>query len=409
MSGRPLLLFVSPRFLLPADSGGKIRTGQILRGLKGGHFELVLVSPAPTEDVSAHTHELTAMCDRFSSWPELARGRLFPYLRMRHIFSPLPISVATDVSTVARKHIAGELEKQPDLVVIDFTHTTVLVPARLPAPSVLFTHNVEAEIFARHLDVTTKPLLRMLWRNQLEKMQRFEKRTLGRYDAVVAVSERDRSRFKADYHVDAEVIATGVDLDFFAFQSPLQPSVENTKIVFTASMDSYANIDGVQWFMDAVWPLVARAHPGVSVTIAGRNPDPKLVRQAKDRKLDWIFTGSVDDIRPFVYDAAVYIIPLRVGGGTRIKAYEAMALGRPVVSTTVGAEGLELEPGKHYLAADTAEDFAASVTRLLADTPMRVRLATDARKFVEQRFSARQVAKSFEAICRSTIEYVKRN
>jgi polysaccharide biosynthesis protein PslH len=161
--------------------------------------------------------------------------------------------------------------------------------------------------------------------------------------------------------------------------------------------------------MDAVWPLVATVHPGVSVTIAGRNPDPKLVRQARDRGLDWIFTGSVDDIRPFVYEAAVYIIPLRVGGGTRIKAYEAMALGRPVVSTTLGAEGLELEPRKHYLAADTAEGFAASVIKLLADTPMRVRLATDARKFVEQRFSAGEVAKSFEAICRNTIEYVKRN
>lgn len=397
------MLFVSPRFLLPADSGGKIRTGQILRGMKGGYFEITLASPAPSGGAEEHAAPLRAMCDRFVSWPEPGRTRFFPFFRLLHIASPLPISVATDVSASASSLLADELRHKHDLVVVDFIHGAVLVPGRLELPSVLFTHNVEAEIFARHLELATNPALRMVWRDQLRKMRRFEQSTLRRFDTVVAVSERDNTRFENDYAVRSEVIATGVDLEFYQFQPPLDAAGGRSGIVFTASMDSLANIDGVQWFMDAVWPKIASDHPSASMTIVGRNPDPKLVKLALSRKLPWTFTGSVDDVRPFVHAAALYIIPLRVGGGTRIKAYEAMALGRPMVSTTLGVEGLRLEAGSHYLAADSPDAFAAAVVRLLRDYPLRRQLADRARSFVEQRFSAGGVARAFETICRRTL------
>ena len=402
MNDRPRLLFVSPRYLFPLDSGGKIRTTQILRGLKGGYFDITLASPAPpagADDAS----ELTSVCDRFASWPETPRGPLFRYLRMRHLVSRLPIPVATDISPAARRLIGEELARHPDLVVADFTHTGVLLPERLAVPSVLFTHNVEAEIFARHLDVAQNPIYRAIWRNQLDKMRRFEAAQLRAFDTVIAVSERDSAQFRQQYGVAAKTIATGVDLDFLRFESP-PPNNDDATIVFTASMDSFANIDGVQWFMDAVWPLVAAEEPRARVAIVGRNPDAKLVRSAREQGLPWHFTGSVEDVRPYVHDATVYVIPLRVGGGTRIKAYEAMALGRPVVSTTIGVEGLQLVPDRHYLAGDTPEAFAASVMQLLRDPALRARLAGAARDFVEQHFSARSVAKGFETICRDTLE-----
>jgi glycosyltransferase involved in cell wall biosynthesis len=164
-------------------------------------------------------------------------------------------------------------------------------------------------------------------------------------------------------------------------------------------MDSAANIDGMQWFMDAVWPLLAADMPAARVTVVGRNPNAKLMQAAKERGLPWSFTGFVEDVRPYVHEAAAYVIPLRVGGGTRIKAYEAMALGRPVVSTLIGVEGLSLEPGQHYLLADTAEAFARSVVQLLRDGALRLRLAAAARHLVEQNFSAGRAAEVFEAIC----------
>jgi len=403
VTARPRLLFIAPRYLLPADSGGKIRTGHILRGLKGGHFDVTLAAPVPDGAERRDAAELAAMCDRFAGWPEVGRGRLFAYSRLRHLPSRLPIPVATDVSEAGRRLVAGELGRRPDLVVVDFPHTAVLLPDAIAAPTVIFTHNVEAEIFARHERVAGNTLRRVIWRDQFAKMRRFEREVLRRFDTVIAVSERDRDHFRRDYGVDAAVIPTGVDLDYFAYRAPDPSAAAEPVVVFTASMDSAANIDGMQWFMDAVWPLLAAAVPRARVTVVGRNPDQKLVQAARERNLPWHFTGFVEDVRPYVHEAAAYVIPLRVGGGTRIKAYEAMALGRPVVSTLIGVEGLSLEPGRHYLLADTAEAFARAVAELLGDGALRARLAAAARQLVEQSFAASRAAEIFEAICVDTL------
>jgi glycosyltransferase involved in cell wall biosynthesis len=393
------MLFVAPRYLLPADSGGKIRTGHVLRGLKGGAFELTMISPAPEGAAARDAAELAQLCDRYASWPEGRKGRLFSLLRARHLLSQLPIPVATDASAAGSALIASELARKPDLVVVDFPHTMILLPRVIQAASVLFTHNVETEIFARHQRLAKNIFLRSIWRNQLKKMRRFEGEALRRCDAVIAVSERDKIQFQADYGVDASITPTGVDLENFAYRAPSAHAPGKPNIVFTASMDSYANIDGMRWFMAEVWPLIAKARGDASVTIVGRKPDPKLVRDAQDRGLPWTFTGFVDDVRPYIYDATAYIIPLRVGGGTRIKAYEAMASGRPVVSTAFGVEGLPLAPERHYLLADAPQAFAQSVLRLLQDGGLRQRLAAEAYALVDRNFSARNVAHVFEEIC----------
>jgi glycosyltransferase involved in cell wall biosynthesis len=244
-------------------------------------------------------------------------------------------------------------------------------------------------------------LHRTLWRDQLRKMRRFEGKTLQSYDSVVAVSDRDRDYFRTEYSVGASTIPTGVDLEYFAFH----PVEDGPPIItFTASMDSLANIDGVRWFMDEVWPLIVREVPEAQMRVIGRNPDPGLVAEAKKRSLPWTFTGYVDDVRPHLEGASAYVIPLRVGGGTRIKAYEAMAFGLPTVSTAVGIEGLNLQPERHFLEADTAEAFASAVIRLLRDSALRRKLAADARALVEQNFSARSVGVVFEAICVAAME-----
>lgn len=403
MTSRPKMLFVAPRYLLPADSGGKIRTSQVLRGLKGGAFEVTLMSPAPRGAAERDALELDTLCDRFAGWEETERGAAFSYLRLRHILSRWPISVVSDCSAAGRAAIAAELRKAPDLVVIDFPHTAVLMPQGGAFTSVLFTHNVEAEIFARHAQIAKDPLRRAVWSNQLRKMRNFEGETLRRFDAVIAVSDRDQAQFKKNYGVDVATIPTGVDLDFFGYRTPPE-AADNFNFVITASMDYYANIDGIQWFMDACWPHIAAAEPRAQMIVVGRKPDPGLVRAAADRKLPWTFTGFVDDVRPYVHDSAAYVIPLRVGGGTRIKAYEAMALGCPVVSTSVGMEGLQVAPGQDYLLADDPEAFAAAALQLLRDSRLRVRLAQNARRLVEEHFSAGKVAHVFEDICLSALE-----
>jgi polysaccharide biosynthesis protein PslH len=247
-------------------------------------------------------------------------------------------------------------------------------------------------------------LRRALWKSQHRKMQRFERETLERFDTVIAVSGRDGERFRTDYgigrHNEIAVIGTGVDLEFLSYAPP----ADAPHVIFSGSMDWLANIDAIEFFLDAVWPQIAAAAPGARMTVVGRAPPQALVARAQARYPNWNFTGYVDDIRPHIRSASVYVIPLRVGGGTRLKVFEAMALGCPVVSTAIGVEGLPLEHGKHYLRADEAAQIASSVVALLKDAGERERLSRAARAHVEAHFSFQAIARDFERICLETLE-----
>ena len=396
---RPRLAFVSPLFLFPNDAGGKIRTTNILRGLKGGAFEIKLMSPATPAQVDQWRTELDGVCDQFVPWP--ARPPLPRWRRGFDLLGTLPVNVAADRSESASALVAQTATRgEADLIVFDFVHASVLRPPRLAVKSVCFTHNVEAEIFERHAERAGDPLRRWMWRSQHRKMLRFEGPTLRAYDKVIAVSERDARAFETSYGVTApEAIPTGVDLDFFEFDGGAAARDTATpKAVFIGSMDSAANIDGVSFFLAQVWAPVRAALPQAQLVVVGRHPPAALV--ALGKKLGGVeFTGSVPDIRPFVRDAQVSVIPLRVGGGTRIKAFEAMAMGCPVVSTAIGIEGLNITPGEHFLQADDGPALAAAVLQLFRDRDARVRLAAAARAVVEARFGHRVAAQVFEDIC----------
>ena len=395
-SGRPRLLFVSPRFLFPMDQGGKIRSGNTVIGMKGGAFEIVLASPAPA-DAARYASDIAAACDRFVSWPEEAPSKI---KRALALGSALPVAAATDRSAAGSACVAAALAEKPDVVVVDFPHAGVLVPDRIDAASVMFTHNVEAEIFERHA-ARASGIWRLVWADQSRKMRRFEAETLRRFDSVIAVSDRDAAALEKRYTLPVvEAIDTGVDLDFFAANPPgPAPASDGGTLVFTATMSWPANVEGIHYLLDEVWPILLRARPGMKATIIGRNPPASLSDKIKERGLNVTLTGFVDDIRPHVAAADVYVIPLWVGSGTRIKAFEAMAMGRPVVSTSLGVEGLDVTHDEHFLRADNTEDFARSILSLLNDRPRGTRIAAAARALMEEKFSWSVVAKQFEAIC----------
>ena len=397
-AGRPRLLFVSPRFLFPMDQGGKIRTGNILRGMKGGEFDLTLASPAP-RDVSRFATDLQSACDRFISWPERAPSRI---QRLMSLASTLPVAVASDRSDIGRTRVSQALTDKPDVVVVDFPHADVLLPDRIDTASVMFTHNVEAEIFERHTS-RSKGLWHFIWADQYRKMTRFEGATLRRFDSVIAVSRRDADALSQRYGLArVEAIDTGVDLEFFTSAPAamaVDPGPDAGTLVFTATMSWHANVEGIHFLLDEVWPTLVAARPRMRAIIIGRNPPASLSDKIRERGLNVTLTGFVDDIRPYVAESHVYVIPLWVGSGTRIKAFEAMAMGRPVVSTSLGIEGLDVTDGEHFLRADSAEAFSRGVLSLLDDADLRTRVASAARRLMEERFSWSSVARQFEAIC----------
>ncbi|HIJ84472.1 MAG TPA: glycosyltransferase, partial [Magnetococcales bacterium] len=267
-------------------------------------------------------------------------------------------------------------------------------------PSLLFTHNVEQEIFQRRMEVAIHWWQRRLWQSQHRKMRHLERTLLPQFHRVLTVSDRDSLFFRNDsHHPDIRTIPTGVDFE----RLPWSPPAETLEVVFMGSMDAHQNVEGIQWFLREIWPLLNRRVPQARIRIIGRHP-PRSLTLAHEGDARVIFTGWVGDVTEASRSGRVFAVPLRVGSGTRIKIYEAMALGLPVVSTTIGAEGLELEPGAHYLQADSPGDFAEALSCLLLDWEKCMEMSKRARHRVENCCGWKRAAEVFTVACMEPVD-----
>src|SRR5262245_46205265 len=288
-----------------------------------------------------------------------------------------------------------------DVVICDFLAPAINVPLELSCPSILFQHNVEAMIWKRHFEVQVNPAKKTYLRQQWRKMERFERETCRRFDTVIAVSKEDAEQMREEYSVDQVFeVPTGVDIDFFTPTG--REAIEQHNIVFTGSMDWLPNEDAIRYYTDQILPLIRRSLPDATLTVVGRNPYPGLLELSqKDPSI--IVTGRVEDVRPHMERAAAYVVPLRIGGGTRLKIYEGMAMEKAIVSTSVGAEGLPVTDGKEIFIADTPEEFAAAVVNLLTSPALAKEVGQQARRTVVEKFGWSGVAKCFAEICETTI------
>jgi sugar transferase (PEP-CTERM/EpsH1 system associated) len=331
-----------------------------------------------------------------------AKGTARFYLdAARYLVDRAPYAIAKYRSRAFRDQVASLLHTgQFDVVVCDFLVPAINMPERLPCPAILFTHNVEAEIWRRHAETATNPVSRRLLKRQWHRMLRFERRAMSRFDLVLAVSEADKQTFTRLYPDGARrpihVVRTGVDTKYF---SPSRIPAEKPHVVFTGSMDWLPNEDGMLFFANDILPEIRRAFPDATLSIIGRSPTPTVQRLAD--RIGITITGRVDDIRPHVAEGSVYVVPLRIGGGTRLKIFEAMAMGRAVVSTTIGAEGLPVTSGENVLIADDPRAFADAVVRLLRDVELRRRLEAAARRLVLEHYDWSAVATDFERALQS--------
>ncbi len=392
------ILWLKSDLLLPLDKGGKLRTWHLMRHLAKRHEITYLAFATP----DVRREQIEGMAEVAQSVEVVprsdpAKGTLRFYADVaRHLVDPLPYAVGKYRSRAfaTRVHAlvsGGDFQ----LVVCDFLVPAVNLRRRLPCPAVIFTHNVEAEIWRRYAETTTNPVSRLLYRAQHRRMLRFEGRTLARFDGVLAVSDADRETFHQLYPRVARdrihVVPTGVDTDFFT-ATPSAPA--SRSLVFTGSMDWLPNEDAMQFFCRDVLPLIRAAEPQTTVKIVGRTPTPAVVRLGAEAGVT--VTGRVDDVRPYIADAAVYIVPIRIGGGTRLKIFEAMAMGKAVVSTAIGAEGLPVQDGAHLVLAEEPRTFAAAVVRLMRDLDARRALERAAHRLVIEHYDWSAVAGELE-------------
>jgi glycosyltransferase involved in cell wall biosynthesis len=264
--------------------------------------------------------------------------------------------------------------------------------------AVFFQHNVETVIWRRHVEHASDPLRRWYFGLQARRMFEYERRVSRAAGHIVAVSATDAQEMQRLFGVThVSEIPTGVNIEYFLPPGGAIRPQEGADLVFVGSMDWLPNVDGVLYFVREVLPLIRRRRPDCSLAIVGRTPPPK-VRELAERDPHIQVTGTVADIRPYLWGSAVSIVPLRIGGGTRLKIYEAMAARIPVVSTTIGAEGLAIHPPHDIRIADTPQDFADRCLELLADASERRRVATAAWEMVNANFSWEHVSRCFEKI-----------
>jgi polysaccharide biosynthesis protein PslH len=404
------LLWLNAGLLLPLDKGGKLRTWHLMRHLARRH-EISYLSFRNVSDSPDDVRGMREVAAHVLTVPrtEARKGTATFYLEAaRYLADRRPYAVAKYRSLEYRHALERLLKEQTfDAIVCDFLVPTVNLPDALPCPAILFTHNVEAEIWRRHAETAQNPIARFFLAQQWHRMLRFERAALGRFDLVLAVSDADGQTFERLYpgtlSVPVHVVQTGVDTTFFAPWPAAQ--AKRAHLVFTGSMDWLPNVDGMQYFVQQILPRIREAEPDATLSIIGRSPTPAVKRLALDAGIE--VTGRVDDVRPHIAEGSVYIVPLRIGGGTRLKIFEAMAMGKAVVSTTIGAEGLPVTPGEHVLIADDPAQFAHAVIGLIRDDERRHRLEAQARRLVVDRYDWAAVSRDFEdalnRVCRDGV------
>ncbi|MGD0468032.1 MAG: glycosyltransferase family 4 protein [Terriglobales bacterium] len=390
------VLWVKAGKLLPVDTGGKIRSYNLLRFLAKDH-EVTLLSyyggQRDPDYEAALAKEIPGSETIYTAAPDsnaIERGVDYLYRFPRR--APYAVSKFTHravQTTVADWLSSGRF----DIAVCDFLAASSNFPARLPIPCVLFQHNVESSLWQRMAAVESNPVKKLSFAIESAKMTRYERTTLGRFHHIIAVSEHDRQQMlQMNPGCQITVVPTGVDTQ--KFNVAPASSTRPPRVVFTGSMDWEPNVDAVDYFCSEIWPRIRAAFPDAIFQIVGRNPFAKVQRLASESVQ---VTGTVPSVAEYLERASVVVVPLRIGGGTRLKIFEAMAMGKALVSTSIGAEGLEVESGRDLLLADEAQSFADAVILLLRDAALRRRLEQAAVRLAAQ-YDWSHVVKQFDEV-----------
>lgn len=348
--------------------------------------------------------ELLKFCagvEYFDLWPK--RSALHKYGGfISSLLSPLPFSVLAHRSGAFRDRVNEVVRNEKiSLVHFDTIALAQFSGPRITVPKVLTHHNIESGLMERRANVEANALKKLFLSNQARKLRDYELSESPKFDLNIFVSSVDEESFRQSVPgITSSVVPNGVDTSYF------EPRYgrEKPALIYTGGMNMFANKDAVLYFLNSIWPLIKSRVPGVKFYAVGQDPPPELVRMGKsDPYLE--VTGYLQDIRQHVADASVYVVPLRVGGGTRLKVLDAMAMGKAIVSTSIGCEGIEAVNGRELVVADDPESFAQSTCELLASPERRVELGRAARRLVENRYSweiiGRDLVNSYERTIRS--------
>jgi len=393
------ILWLVPSLPWPTDSGGRQDIFYMLREFSRAGDEITLCA-------LYHGKKPPEVPEEFD---RLFKDVIFVPGNMKALHAQLLSSLTDEVPFKFRKYYSEEavelvtgllLDGEYDVLVAVPSHLMPLVldcrekirkaGGRIP-PNVLRLHNVESNIVSKYAARINKPLIATFAKREARKMVAYEKAVLSEFDLVAAISPVDRDKLLEMSGGKANIISatTGANLeDLVPSETPQTPG----EVVFVGSFDWHPNVDGAIWLIKKVWPRVLDKYPSAHLTLVGRKP-PKELEAMDSETIE--LTGLVDSVREYIDRASVCAVPLWIGSGMRLKILEAFALRRAVVSTSLGAEGIEYEDGRNIVIRDKAEEFAEGIVDLLSNPGKAEKLGWNARALVEEKYGWDKVAVNF--------------
>ena len=387
------LLFIDEEFPYPLNTGKRIRSYNLARVLaKRNQITYLAYGEENSEAFQALAkHGIRPVAIKP---PHMAKTGIRFYLKLLlNVFSRYPFMVTNHYSTRFQNAVNTLIRADSfDVVLAEWTPYAIFMQEPSKTRKVIVAHNIESSIWRRYEETETNIFRKYYIMLQRSKVELFERKCYSWVDGATAVSNEEAEEIASlGAHYPVATIENGVDVSYF---SPRADAPDPDTLVFTGSMDWRPNQDAAVWFAEEILPIIRQAKPGIKVVIVGRRP-PEHVKTLEN--LDGVtVTGTVDDVRPYIAAGAVYIVPLRIGGGSRLKILEAMAMKKAVVSTTVGAEGLEVTDEKTILIADGAEGFAKAVLRALDDRELCRALGERARTLVEETYRWSRLGEKYE-------------
>ncbi len=396
------ILILSPRLPWPPHEGAHIRIVETLRFLSA-HHEVFVVAPIYSADERNHVAGLSKLCAGVHAVPvpDSATARLRRLAGGLVAGIPLvPAYHRNSAITQSLRAISARIRF--DIVQIEFSflaHYLAALGSGTEAKSILSMHNIETLRFERELAVAPWSARRFILEMDRGLFPSWEQRAVRAFDGVAAVSAAEAAWIERTAPgAIVQVVPNGVDVDYFRPQ--LAPPASSS-VVFTGAMDYPPNVDAVLWFADEILPRLRERQPELRFVIVGCRPAHAV--QALAARAGVTVTGEVEDIRPYLTEAIALVVPLRSGGGTRLKILEAMAMGRPVVSTTLGAEGLEIADGDNILIADSPERFTEEIVRLAIAPDTAARIGMAGRQLALAKYDWRQCLRGLDDLYQAVL------
>jgi len=383
----------------PLDSGKKIRTFNLISRLAKQHEVLFMgYARLPEENRKVSALEIHGIKVIPVKDSRTKRYSIRFYLEVfANIFSSKPFSTWYHIKkSFVYRLLKIMRDERPDLVHCEWTNLAPFLGYVDNIPRVISAHNIESVIWRRLAKTTSNPLLKLVATQQAKRIEQLERKWYPAVDHCIAVSEEDFQVIKK-YGAKVTVVENGVDIEYY--NQIEQIECENT-LVFTASFDTFSNQDAVDYFLQEIFPIVRRRNTKISLWLVGKDP-PDRIRKYAEEQANIHVTGTVPDVRPLVSKATLCVVPLRVGGGSRLKILEAMAMKKAIISTSVGAEGLRVTDGKDILIADKPEDFANKVLLLIRDKATRRSIAHAAWKLVNSYYDWEIIARKQSQVWKS--------